>query len=321
MDTLVKKKRGRKPKNFFESLDEPENKEIVEKKKRGRKKKYEIENSEKILNRNEENNFDHSVAYSDDDEIPPSKIDTSVKKVAFGNLDITVSKKINNVPAENYRTQLKFALDENEYSSDEEKEIPIENIVPDNFDRHFTGNKKYAPGNEPGVNNNSDCVKRLRVVTTLKNVINDTKWPETTDTHCWWCCHQFKCTPCTLPTRYDPLRKRFTFTGIFCSWNCTKSYNFNENDCKKYERSSFITLLVQQMYGICQAVNIKAAPPRQCLKMFGGYLDIESFRNNSSGVDSFHLNLISYTYIHPEISEITNIKLKTEKKNLKLYRP
>ena len=320
----IKKKRGRKPKNFFDSTEEPENIPVlVEKKKRGRKKKYEIENSEKILNRNEENNFDHSVAYSDDDEITHSKVDTeqSVKKVAFGNLDITVSKKVNITPAENYRNQLKFVLNENEYSSDEEKEIPIENIVPENFERHFTGNKKYAPGNEPGINNNSDCIKRLRVVTTLKNIITDDAWPEKTDVHCWWCCHQFECSPCTLPTKYDPLRKRYIFTGVFCSWNCTKAYNFDQNDCKKYERSGFITLLVQQMYGICQAINIKASPPRQCLKMFGGYLDINAFRTNATLVDAFHLNLINYQYIHPEISEITNIKLKSEKKNLKLSRP
>ena len=53
------KKRGRKPKNII-------NEEIV-KKKRGRKKKYEIENSEKINNRNEINNFNHKIAYSDDE--------------------------------------------------------------------------------------------------------------------------------------------------------------------------------------------------------------------------------------------------------------
>ena len=53
----VKKKRGRKPKNFFN-----ENIEIVtEKKKRGRKKKYEIENYNKIINRNEDNNFHFSI--------------------------------------------------------------------------------------------------------------------------------------------------------------------------------------------------------------------------------------------------------------------
>ena len=90
---LVKKKRGRKPKNYFTHTD-PEPDPVIEKKKRGRKKKYEIENFEKILHRNEENNFDHSIAYSDDDEHQHVSEDTSIKKVSFGSLDITVSKKI-----------------------------------------------------------------------------------------------------------------------------------------------------------------------------------------------------------------------------------
>ena len=66
----VKKKRGRKPKNFYntETDEIKETAVLVEKKKRGRKKKYEIENSDKILNRNEVNNFDHKIAYSDDED-------------------------------------------------------------------------------------------------------------------------------------------------------------------------------------------------------------------------------------------------------------
>ena len=311
MDPLLKKKRGRKPKNYFNSDPEP----IVEKKKRGRKKKYEIENFDKILNRNEENNFDHSIAYSDDDEHTICQ-DTSVKKISFGSLDITVSKKIN-VVTDNYRNQIKL-LNENEYSSDEEKEIAIESILKP-FERCYHGNKKYTPGSEP-TEIDSDNIKHLRVVNTLKNIISDQEWPKAVDVCCWWCCHPFECSPCTLPTKYDPHRKRFTFVGIFCSWNCTKAYNFNTNDCKKHERSGFITLLLQQLYGLPCAINIKAAPPKQCLKMFGGYLDILSFRNNNTNITGYHLNLINYKYIYPEITEISNVKTKSEKNNLKLFR-
>ena len=39
-------------------------------------------------------------------------------------------------------------------------------------------------------------------------------WPDSTNTHCWWCCHKFDGCPCTLPTKYDPLRKRFNFSRI-----------------------------------------------------------------------------------------------------------
>ena len=74
------------------------------------------------------------------------------------------------------------------------------------------------------------------------------------------------------------------------------------------------------MYGIVEAISIKSAPQRQCLKMFGGYMNIDEFRDNFSMVDSYHINLVKYNYIYPEITEVTNIKLKQEKKNLRLSR-
>jgi hypothetical protein len=123
-----------------------------------------------------------------------------------------------------------------------------------------------------------------------------------------------------MPTKYDPLRKRFTFTGVFCSWNCVKANNFEMNDHLKYQRSELITLLIQQMYGITKAINIKPAPPRQCLKMFGGYLSIDEFRNNNSYVESYKINLLNYNFIYPEVTELTNIKSKTVHKNLRIQR-
>jgi len=76
--------------------------------------------------------------------------------------------------------------------------------------------------------------------------------------------------------------------------------------------------LVQQLYGIVKAIGIKTAPPRQTLKMFGGYKDIDEFRIGND--TCYHMNLINYNYIYPEITEVTNVKLKQEKKNLRLTR-
>jgi hypothetical protein len=317
MESLIKKKRGRKPKNFYSENVEQE--EIVEKKKRGRKKKYEIENFEKILNRDELNNFDHRIVYSDDEEHQQPKDEGTVKKIAFGNLDITVSKKTTTeIP--NYKNNFSNIINENEWGSDEE--IPVENFVQENFEKYYNTNKKYLPGNISDFKekNNEESIKRIRVVTTIKNTLNVAEWPEKTDICCWWCCHTYTNCPCTLPTKYDPLRKRFEFVGLFCSWNCTKAYNFERNDHRKYERSQLITLLIQQLYGITKAINIKAAPPKQTLKMFGGYLDINEFRNTNSTVDQYHMNLINYTYIYPEITEISNVKIKSTPKNLRLSR-
>ena len=316
MDTL-KKKRGRKPKNF---INEKIVQDITEKKKRGRKKKYEIENFEKILNRGDIDNFDHNIAYSDDEDIVKNEtslidFNKSIKKVSFGNLNITISKNVNNLPEQKYRDIInKSIIDENEYS-DEENEIPVEKIVSE---KNYNETKKYTTEFTDTIKDKS--LRRLRVVTCLKNEISGADWPDKTNVCCWWCCHKFECCPCTMPTKYDSLRKRFSFVGVFCSWNCTKAYNLDKNDQKKYERSGLITLLVQQMYGIVSALSIKSAPPRQSLKMFGGYMTIDEFRNNYTTVDEYHLNLVNFNYIYPEITEVTNIKLKQEKKNLRLSR-
>ena len=311
MEDPVKKRRGRKPKNFY-SENVPKQ-EVLEKKKRGRKKKYEIENSDKILNRNEVNNFDHHIAYSDDDITEPDSTQT-VKKVAFGNLDITISKS--NIPQvpESYKNTIQPSHITDEWESESESE------PEETFEKVYKENKKYIPANNITERNNEESVRRIRIVTTLKNIINFDEWPEKTDIHCWWCCHKFDSCPCTMPTKYDPLRKRFTFTGVFCSWNCVKANNFEMNDHLKYQRSELITLLIQQMYGITKAINIKPAPPRQCLKMFGGYLSIDEFRNNNSYVESYKINLLNYNYIYPEVTELTNIKSKTIHKNLRIQR-
>ena len=312
MEECIKKKRGRKPKTHIE----PEPEIQHEKKKRGRKKKYELENFEKILHRESENNFNHHIIYSDDESAPLEE--NCVKKVSFGNLDITVSKKIETETVSDFKLKTRMNINQDEYSSDEEKEIAVESFMNVNY---YSENKKYVPKAASECNNSIESLKKIKVITTTLGQVKDSAiWPGTCDVCCWWCCHPFEGSPCTLPTKYDPLRKRFTFCGLFCSWNCVKAYNFDRNDHKKYECSSLISLLIQQIHGIRYALGIKPSPPRQTLKMFGGYLDINEFRAPSE-IDGYQINLVKFNYIHPEITEIRNIKTKPEKKNLRLSRP
>ena len=59
---IIKKKRGRKPKNRdINQQIETNLIQNTEKKKRGRKKKYEIENFNRIINRDLPNNFNHKI--------------------------------------------------------------------------------------------------------------------------------------------------------------------------------------------------------------------------------------------------------------------
>ena len=79
-------------------------------------------------------------------------------------------------------------------------------------------------------------------------------------------------------------------------------------------------MLVKELYSIDEAVCIKQAPARQCLKMFGGYMTIEEFRDTFSNAGVYQINLVKNNFVYPEVTEITNVKSKQEKKNLRLAR-
>jgi hypothetical protein len=316
-----KKKRGRKPKYPVLS-DDPEPEETVllsEKKKRGRKKKYEIENFEKIINRNEINNFNHSVIYSDDDETSKCE-DTSVKNISFGNLNITVSKKI---PSQDDQFVLRFdgtngnTINIHEFSSDEDTEVPIEHFV---CEKKYTEQKQYIPKViSECKEKETQSFKNVKVITTIKNLHFDTL-PEKTNICCWWCCHAFDECPCTLPVQRGK-NDTFDCIGIFCSWNCTKAYHYYTVDYKKKNNSmDLIHSLLQSVYGVNKSLSIKPAPPRQCLDMFGGYMSISEFRKNNT--HNYRLQLVKSNFIFPEIMEIHTVKVKhQENKNLRLSRP
>ena len=104
---------------------------------------------------------------------------------------------------------------------------------------------------------------------------------ETSHVCCWWCCHTFYTKKLSLPISYNGQLKKFEVYGTFCSFSCMKAYNKNDNLSNKNNRYTLITMMMNQMiedYNISN--NISIAPPRECLKMFGGTMTIEEFRKN-----------------------------------------
>ena len=97
--------------------------------------------------------------------------------------------------------------------------------------------------------------------------------------HCWWCCHPIKEKPLHLPNSYDNMKKEYKVFGYFCSWNCMKAYNLDTNDSNMNNRMSLISLMYYDTYKTFKP--IRPAPPRQVLKIFGGSMDIDEFRNIS----------------------------------------
>ena len=132
----------------------------------------------------------------------------------------------------------------------------------------------------------------------------DKVWPEKTNISCWWCCHKFENTPCSLPYKYK--KDKFYVRGVFCSFNCAASYNFSLNDDDLFERYSLLNLMYKKLY-YRKFVKINLAPPRESLKIFGGYLSIEEFRENCLSNDKL-FNIIDPPLISiiPKIEESIN---------------
>jgi len=138
------------------------------------------------------------------------------------------------------------------------------------------------------------------------NSNTEKKWPESTNIHCWWCCHAFNDMPCALPEYCN--KEKFYVYGCFCSFNCTAAYNFSKNDENMWERYTLLNLMYKKLFN-SQFVKISCSPPRETLKIFGGYLSIEEFRENCLKNDKTYIlikpPLIS---IIPKIEENMNYK-------------
>jgi hypothetical protein len=113
----------------------------------------------------------------------------------------------------------------------------------------------------------------------LRPFVDNENWLHNTDVCCWWCCHKFESVPLGLPVKYDELKRKFQVKGVFCSFSCMMAYNKSgrRNNTQEY----LIKFLYNKLTGtILNDMNLEPAPPRCCLKMFGGELSIEEFRNS-----------------------------------------
>lgn len=115
-------------------------------------------------------------------------------------------------------------------------------------------------------------------VNTLQEVqIFKDKLPQSTDIWCWWCCHSFDSIPVAMPYEYNITRDSFVLVGTFCSLSCCKSYILESPHYNKPIIIANLKMLSKRM-GLNYKDRITPAPPRQLLKVFGGYLDIDEYR-------------------------------------------
>lgn len=100
------------------------------------------------------------------------------------------------------------------------------------------------------------------------------KIPETSDSACYWCCHPFSNRPVVLPIR--DTGEHLIVMGNFCCPECAMSYLFDIHQ-DSHTRWEQLSLLNRIYIEACNG-KITPAPPRAVLKLFGGTLTIQEYR-------------------------------------------
>ena len=179
----------------------------------------------------------------------------------------------------------------------EEPEIPqiinLSKIIENNEDSYFEENFcEYKPDiMTPNAYKKEDNFLSIPFHVNNEIIDNDSvltadhhEWPTQTDVYCLWCCHPFTNTPIGIPVKIS--KKRFYCIGIFCSFECAASHNYECTDINTnvWERFNLLNLMALK-----NNINlpIRCAKPKSCLKIFGGNLDITDFRKFSKNVIYF----------------------------------
>jgi len=99
--------------------------------------------------------------------------------------------------------------------------------------------------------------------------------PTTSDVACFWCCHTFVNRPVVLPIR--DTGDYLIVNGNFCCPECACAYLFDMRQ-DSHTRWEQLALLYRVYGDTCQG-KIHPAPSKLILKLFGGNLSIQEYRN------------------------------------------
>ena len=276
-DSNTPKKRGRKPKIKTNEIKIP--------KKRGRKPKNIIKNIDESA---------HTVL-------------NTINNDWNNNDNLIIHLKINNS-----KDNLHENIEPIAYDSEEQYSL-IKNL-----DKNDQSIKDYQDNNYFQKNTNIECNNDIKSKKFLKKynetVISKTEydtfinfvysddniWPIQTDIYCMWCVHSFDNIPCGIPTKY--YNEKFYLKGCFCSFNCAAKYIFDKNEYNKWEQYALLNLLYNKIYK--KSNQIKLAHDREILKIFGGFLDINEFRDTFVNINiDYKVNLPPLVAVVPKIEE------------------
>jgi hypothetical protein len=113
----------------------------------------------------------------------------------------------------------------------------------------------------------------------MKEILSRTRSPAySSATACLWCCHPFSWKASVLPVSYDAYENMYVCEGHYCSPECAMSYLYSDaslTDVTRWTRHTLLSDIYRTLY---TERELTQAPPRQTLRLFGGPLDIEQFR-------------------------------------------
>jgi len=131
-----------------------------------------------------------------------------------------------------------------------------------------------APASSVGGQNYLNAVPEKRQLLTCYSIKTGETFvpPSSTEVQCFWCTHPFEGSPCFLPVKEES--KVYHVYGNYCTPQCGLAYLLYEHldSHVRWERMA----LLHRMYK--SVGRLYPAPPRECLKAYGGIYSIDDFR-------------------------------------------
>lgn len=242
-------------------------------------------------------------------------------KYVYNAFDVTNPGNTNSTLSddENVIVQLNIPLDDDKHGDDNGNSCTQDN-APYAYNRdvynNISGANVLLGQEETNVKENikDEPASDLKVLELLKDFEEKNKnneWPSNTSICCYWCCHKFDNSPFGIPINYK--NSKFEVFGCFCSLECAAMHNFKENDNidEMWERYNLINLMCRELK---LGDYVKPAPDRLSLKIFGGFLDIEKFREYFKTNKIININFPPMTSISQQLEEINEYELNSDLK-------
>lgn len=115
-----------------------------------------------------------------------------------------------------------------------------------------------------------DLVSKIQAITEYRK-----------DTVCFNDCHTFSGRSFAIPTHYESYTNTYRGEGNFCSPECCLTYIYNDSkltESEKWYRHSLVASVYGKLYSASAGAALHPAPDRRVLRMFGGNLDIQQYR-------------------------------------------